>query len=92
MFPVKLTIREDSLEVDCKFLFFFSRKYRWRKEQVCIRHRFTIGKKVSSIIILRHNSHERILFESFSITVKMIDQIVSVFSEKGYDVDSKVGR
>ena len=85
VFPVKLSIENECIEIECKFLFLLPKRYCWKKEDVIIMHReSTLLKSIKSIIISNKITQDRVVFESIAINKDQMALILWEFKAKGY--------
>ena len=90
-FPVRINIHEDYLEVDCRVLFIFQRKYCWRKEDIKISNRNTTELiKFRNITI--YNKSKRgggIQFDMIAVKGETLDDILEALIINGYEIKTR---
>lgn len=90
-YPIRLMIHEDTLEIECKFLFFLPRSYHWKKENVRIVY-YPEVIKLSSIVIYNEKIKVGILFESIAVKRERLNTILNDLRMSGYEIQNKTGK
>jgi len=90
IFPVKLSIGKECIEIECRFLFLLTRKYCWKKEEVLITQRHsTLFANMNSIAISNKTGQDRVIFESIAVKKDQMTLILYELKANGYTFDSK---
>lgn len=90
VFPEKISIGKECIEIECRFLFLLPKRYCWKKEDVIIMHKTsTLFVKISSIIISNKTGQDRVVFESIAINKDRMASLLCELKAKGYTFDSK---
>ncbi|SKC57290.1 hypothetical protein SAMN06298215_1701 [Bacteroidales bacterium WCE2008] len=92
-YPVKLTIKDDSIVIDVMFLYIFKRRYNWKKEYVKIEIKYYPGSnKFRTIIISVKDMHNGIQFGETALKSELFDQILDSLMKNGYEIAQRTYR